>query len=45
MIIPADNADMTTFLIIIGIGVAFGVLAVRFGVDSRHDGRCRPNWR
>ncbi len=36
---------MTAFLIIIGVGVAFGLLSLRFGVDSRHDGHARPNWR
>jgi hypothetical protein len=41
----ADNVDMTTLLIVLLGVVAFGLLAVFFGADSRHtDPRdLRPN--
>lgn len=32
----ADNEDMTTLLIVLAAVVAFGLLAVFHGADSRH---------
>ncbi len=37
MVKPRHDGCMTSFLIVVGIALALGILSLRYGVDSRRD--------
>jgi hypothetical protein len=39
MVKGSHNEAMTAFILFVGIALAVGLLSLRYGVDSRRDGR------